>query len=375
VLTDLPARGTIRIDEGAGWREIVRPTHQSEPEPAQQQTSAPWLTSAISAPVSSKLNSRWTLLNFSATWCPPCRAEQADWKVSDSQLRAAGVSIRTVDVDDASQENFVAAYALLYRNLFDLRREMGLPMSFLIDSSDGVVKIYQGLTPAKEILADVKATRRPSLPFAGFQVSPAPGRNWNDIAGAMAEHGLVAPARRYFETAMAAGPASEELRNNYAAVLLLAGDTVRAERLLKGMPERAETLVNLGLLYLGSNRGAQAVAPLEKASTLQPDDGATWSALGTAYSAAGKKAAAIAALEKAQALGQRGSNQSNELGILYMESGQKQRAKAQFEAAVAMDEYNVAALNNLARYAQEEGNEAEAQKWAARAKAAQSVRR
>ncbi|HTM48255.1 MAG TPA: ASPIC/UnbV domain-containing protein [Bryobacteraceae bacterium] len=365
-LSGLPAQGTIRIEEGGGWREIPRPAHRSEPEPAGEQTTRPWLVSALPAPVPSQGATRWTLVNFAADWCPPCRAEQADWKANERHLRTAGVSIRTIDVDNAAQRDLVAAYSLLYRNIFDLHREMGLPMSFLLDASGAVVKVYQGLAAAREILADVKSGKRPSLPFDGIRAGPARGRNWNEIAGAMAEHGLTAPARLYFETALARGDGSDELRNNYAAVLIAAGDTARAGRLLGEMPERPEALVNLGLLYLSSNRASQAVAPLEKATALQPDDGAAWGALGMAYSASDRKREAIAALEKAQALGGRGSNQANELGILYMESGQAPLAKIQFEAAVALDPNNAAAMRNLARYALESGDEAESRKWTER---------
>ena len=246
IVKGLPERGTILIEEGKAWKEIPRPVHRPAPEQIEEETTRPWLASPVPAPFPAKSESRWTLVNFAAGWCPPCKTESADWKANARQLRAAGVSIRTVDVDDAANQDMVAAYSLLYRNLFDLRREMGLPMSFLIDGTGAVVKIYQGIAMSREILTTSGSSRRPSIPFAGFRVTAAPARNWNDLAGAMAEHGLPAPANLYFETAMRGGDASDELRNNYAASLIASGDTASAEKLLSGMRERPEALVNLG---------------------------------------------------------------------------------------------------------------------------------
>lgn len=363
VVRNLPESGTIRIEEGGHWRGIGRPVQAAAPEAVEEPLSRPWLVSPVPAPLMGKPVSRWTLVNFAADWCPPCKTELADWQSSAGPLKAAGVAIRIINVDEAANRDLVAAYSLLYRNLYDLRREMGLPMTFLLDSSGSVVKIYQGLTLSREILADVRSTRRPSLPFAGLRITPQPSRNWNDIAGAMAEHGLIAPALLYFETAIAKGTSSDELRNNYAAVLMAAGETAKAEKLLSTMGERPEVLVNLGLLYLESNRPQLAVNPLERATRLQPDDGAAWGALGMAYGNSGKKREAIAALEKAQALRNRTANLANELGVLYMETDQPRLAVDQFLAAVELDSKHLPSHINLTMYYLASGDREAARMW------------
>ncbi len=367
----IPTQGTFALMEGSGSLQAIARRELSARREVRNEaplTERPWLVAPVPAPLIS-VSSRWTLLSFSASWCPPCLTERADWNNRAAAFRAAGIGIRSVDVDDPAHRSLVAAYALLYRRLYDAHREMGLPMTFLVDRAGAIVKIYQGLATAAEVLADTQAARHVALPFAGRRMLPAPTRNWNELGAALAEHGLAAPARLFFETAIRRGEATAELRNNYAAVLLESGDRAQAERQLLSVPGRPEALVNLGLLYLQTNRAHEAVAVLEKAIRLQPDDGGAWSALGMAHSISGEKPGAIQALTQAQALGFTTANQANELGILYMEKGDAALARAQFERAVALDPGHTAAHINLATYYWRQSDAASARLWLNKAKA------
>ena len=399
-LTGIPARGTFAITEGVTLMapisprlapasrgeapgnsrtlaDSVGPASSANPVDSRRAPSASrgarlpvrlWLVDPLPAP-GIKTNSRWTLLNFNAAWCPPCRSELSDWNAAAAKLKAAGVSIQYIDVDVPANQTTVATYALLYRHLYNARREMGLPVTFLLNQSGAIAKIYQGLATAEEILADASAQAHPALPFAGRRVLPASTRNWTELATALAEHGLAAPARLLFETALRRGQTSDELRNNYAAVLLESGDRLAAERQFRTLTDHPEALVNLGLLYLQSNRPQQAVTSLEKAVNVQPDDAAAWNALGMARSLAGDKARAIQALTRAQTLGLVTVNQANELGILYGEAGEAARARAQFERAVALDPRHLASHVNLATYFWRQSDAGAARLWLNRAKA------
>ena len=371
-------KGLFTITEGLALTPLVPGISRLSAAPEKPVTERPWLVEPLPAP-GIKVNSKWTLLNFNARWCPPCRAEHADWTAAAAPFKAAGVTIQSVDIDDPKNETTVATYALLYRHLYDARREMGLPMTFLLDQSGAIAKIYQGSATAPEILADASAQSHPALPFAGRRILSPLARNWSELATALAEHGLSAPARSLFETALRRGQASDELRNNYATVLLesgllasgllASGDRLAAERQLRTLPGRPEALVNLGLLYLQSNRPREAVTPLEKAVTLQPDDAAAWNTLGVARSLSGDQRRAIEALARAQSLGFVTVNQANELGILYMETGDSSRARAQFERAVGLDPRHLASHVNLATYFWRQSDAVNARVWLNKAKA------
>src|SRR4029077_10614836 len=65
-------------------------------------------------------------------------------------------------------------YNIIYRYLFDRRRDLGFPISFLIDANGEIVKIYQGMVSAERVAEDVRAIprtaaerMRKALPFQG----------------------------------------------------------------------------------------------------------------------------------------------------------------------------------------------------------------
>ena len=65
-------------------------------------------------------------------------------------------------------------YNIVYRYLFDRRRDLALPTSFLVDANGMIVKVYQGLVNPERIAEDLKtapkttaARMRKALPFEG----------------------------------------------------------------------------------------------------------------------------------------------------------------------------------------------------------------
>ncbi|MCZ7624558.1 MAG: thiol-disulfide oxidoreductase [Candidatus Methylomirabilota bacterium] len=93
------------------------------------------------------------LINFWATWCPPCRLEMPTMQQIYTEYRDKGFEILAVNIEaDAKQEisDFVKELRLTFPILLDpdmkvLRkfRVIGLPVSILIDR--------QGIIRAKEI--------------------------------------------------------------------------------------------------------------------------------------------------------------------------------------------------------------------------------
>lgn len=97
------------------------------------------------------------LVNFWATWCPPCRAEMPVIEAAYQAHKDKGFRVLALDVREAQDE--VAAYAqelgLSFPILLDQSgdvalayRVQNLPRSFLIDRQGRVVRIHPGeLTP------------------------------------------------------------------------------------------------------------------------------------------------------------------------------------------------------------------------------------
>src|SRR5207248_6513942 len=68
----------------------------------------------------------------------------------------------------------VGIYNIVYRYLFDRRRDLPVPASFLIDDHGNIVKLYQGLVNPDQVGEDVRINPRTAeervrkaLPFPG----------------------------------------------------------------------------------------------------------------------------------------------------------------------------------------------------------------
>ncbi len=89
------------------------------------------------------------LINFWATWCPPCRAEIPDIEEAYQARRDEGFMVLGVSVEQAPDhvESFVEAMGMSYPVLLDeagvvsgTYRAPGLPISLFLDR-EGVIRI------------------------------------------------------------------------------------------------------------------------------------------------------------------------------------------------------------------------------------------
>jgi len=88
------------------------------------------------------------LINFWATWCPPCKAEIPALEAAYRANKDKGFVVLGIDIAESQQvvAPFVAGMGMTYPVLLDeqdklmaLYRGLGLPMSILVDR-DGIIR-------------------------------------------------------------------------------------------------------------------------------------------------------------------------------------------------------------------------------------------
>lgn len=96
------------------------------------------------------------LIDFWATWCPPCREEIPMLIELDRTYRDQGLTILAISDESAEVlREFVADQGVTYKNLVDngdvaeAYMVPGLPTGFLIDREGKVVERFFGPKPAK----------------------------------------------------------------------------------------------------------------------------------------------------------------------------------------------------------------------------------
>ena len=434
-----PQEGSIVLVEGEG---TVRPASLPEAasvasEPARGGPSAgesgTWLAKPVPAPNFTldriagpagqvRLSAQRggpVLLNFWATWCPPCRSELALFQSQLGKLRAAGVKILAVSVDDRSRSDAVEkltadlglsytvlladartaeAYSVLNERLFDRRRALAIPTSFLLDGEGRIVKVYRGEVEPDQVLADLQAGAGEALPFAGLWVKSQPRRDFQELGSAFAERGLGTAARAMFDEAIAQGDRSPLLLNNLAGALIADGEAERAEAVLRealaGAPGLTDAAVNLASLLVRRGAVSEAESLLEQALQHQPRDGQALSVLGSvrfsqgrldiaealfrraveaqpedprlrenlgaALASQGNSADALVEYQLALQLGRDTAEIHTSLGVLHMQTGNAGQALEAFLSAAQADPESPVPQLNLARYELQAGNIAEA---------------
>ena len=110
------------------------------------------------------------IVNFWATWCPPCREEMPSMQRAWKQLEAEGIVMLGIDVgeDEHTVFSFGADYGLEFPLLLDQDSGVtnkwpvvGLPTTFIVDPEGKIV--YQAIGgrewDAPELLAQIRALK------------------------------------------------------------------------------------------------------------------------------------------------------------------------------------------------------------------------
>ncbi len=113
------------------------------------------------------------VLNFWASWCPPCRAEMPELNELDKQWKESGDAVLlTINLTDGQRERASDAQAFIdetdygFTVLLDEKTKMAsdfevysIPQTFILDASGNIVDSIVGQTTASAVQAKVEAAR------------------------------------------------------------------------------------------------------------------------------------------------------------------------------------------------------------------------
>ena len=104
----------------------------------------------------SELKGKVVVINFWATWCPPCRAEMPMIQTVYREYREQGLEVLSIDVRESEKtvRKFIEENGVDFPILMDEEGEVSelynisaFPTTFVIDTRGVVKKVYVGLDP------------------------------------------------------------------------------------------------------------------------------------------------------------------------------------------------------------------------------------
>jgi tetratricopeptide (TPR) repeat protein/thiol-disulfide isomerase/thioredoxin len=409
----LPANQRIEIEEGSEkFRAVAFRPHQplsvippppaAEPPPATCET---WLIDPILAPDFElvdlngrkhslmELRGKEVALNFWATWSPPSLETLRALDRSGVLRGPATLEVLTINLDKPQDEakirNFVRAnslrlpvllasadvagiYNLVYHFMFDRRRNLGLPTTFLIDAKGFIVKVYQGPADAERLHADreripqtLEDRARVALPFPGTMHLGEFRRNEFTYGAAFSQAGYYEEAIREFTLALESDPDYAEAHYNLGTLYLKQEKPDEArrhlERALALRREYPDALNNLGLLAAQAGDNAQAIRYFQQAIAQRPDYALAFYNLGNVFRREQRFSEAKEALDRAVALAPDDPEVNYGIGMLYAQLNDADRALKFWQQALQLRPDYPEVLNNLGVLFVRQGRTSEAQ--------------
>ncbi|HEX3660454.1 MAG TPA: FG-GAP-like repeat-containing protein [Acidobacteriaceae bacterium] len=298
----------------------------------------------------------------------------------DPALRSGpAVTCVAVNVDDATQlgsarstatqerisfpvlfatEEIAGVYNLIYRYMFDRRRDLPIPSALLLDSQGMIVKVYQGAVDPEDVLRDSRSMpvnaadrMRRALPFPGILVQDKLARNDFTYGVAMFQHGFLDQAQDSFLQVLATRPDDADALYNLGTLSLRRRDFSAGRRYLEQAvqlrPNYPEAWNNLGMIAAEEGQPDEAVRHFQQSLAYRPSYAIALLNLGNVYRRQRLFDQAHDCLNRALELLPDDAEISYSLGMLYAQQNQLQPASDYLRRALVLKPDYPEALNNL----------------------------
>jgi tetratricopeptide (TPR) repeat protein/peroxiredoxin len=255
-------------------------------------------------------------------------------------------------------EETTGVYNLIYRYLFDRRRDLPIPSALLLSGDGMIVRVYQGavdpdfvLRDARSIPANATERMRSALPFPGILVQDRLARNDFTYGVAMFQHGYLNQAEASFLQVLADKPDDADALYNLGTLSLRRRDLAKAsgylQRTVKLRPNYPEAWNNLGMIAAEQGQPEEAVRNFQQSLAYRPDYAVALQNLGNVYRRQKLFDKAHDCLARALELLPDDPEMNFSLGMLYAQQNQLEPAARYLQKAVVLRPEYPEALNNL----------------------------
>jgi Flp pilus assembly protein TadD len=249
-------------------------------------------------------------------------------------------------------------YNIIYRYLFDHRRDLGVPTSFLLNPEGMIVKVYQGSVNPQHLSEDIKSAPRTAversakaLPFPGTLYQSAFQRNQFTYGIAMFQRGYLDQAAASFKQVIATKPNDPEAYYNLGTLELRRNNLIEArgylEETVKLKQNYPEAWNNLGMIAAQEGHNEEALHNLQQSIELRPSYTVALLNLGNLQRRLGAMAEAQQTLTRAVELEPENPETNYGLGMLYARQNRLDRATQLLEKSITLRPDYADAINNL----------------------------
>lgn len=257
-----------------------------------------------------------------------------------------------------ASDEMASIYNILFLYLFDRRRDIGFPTSFLIDEQGLIVKIYQGPVDPEEVSRDCGNLPRTKvelqargLPFPGTLYGSEFHHPHLSQGVAFIQRGYLDQAEWFFQTAVREDPDSGDAHYNLGTLYLhkqmweQAREHLRRASELK--PRYLDILNNLGVLAAQQGKIDEALAYFQEVLRANPNFTLALQNLGDLYRRQGKLDEAQRVLDGALQTQPENPELNYSLGMVFAQKGDADRAREYLRKALKLRPQYPEALNNL----------------------------
>ncbi len=319
------------------------------------------------------------LLNFWATTAPSCSSQLRFLQERQASWASSNLHILAINVDDPQDAGAVRSFAakegitlpiflatqalagvynIIYRYLFDRRRDLALPSSFLVNGDGMIVKVYQGTVEPERLLEDVRSVPNSAagflekaLPLKGTMIQGNFQRNDLTFGVALFQRGYLEEAAEEFKQVILVKPDEPIAYYNLGTLYLrrsaLAEARQNLEQAVKLRPGYAEAWNNLGMVSAQQGQEDQAIQNFQQSILLRPTYVTALLNLGNLFRRKGAFTEAQKLLQRAFDAAPEDPEANYSLGMLCAGQNQLQAASDYLERAVALRPDYADALNNL----------------------------